>query len=147
MNKIDAIQNRNDVYYKIIDKLPKKRATIYQMILEHQPCTPQELQDKYYIPANEVSPRFTELREAGYIVADGFKNSRRSKHKNICYRITTSSERIDIINAKYVELKTTVDYLTNDLNMNRDNDNLSAVTKNMIKKRIKKLENEIQKLN
>jgi hypothetical protein len=137
----NTAQTRNDAYLKILDTLPKKRQLVYQMINEKQPCTPQQICEKYYFKFNEIAPRFTELRESGYIIEAGKQTNSRSKHKNTSYKISTESERIDFINKKFVELRDKKDKLINDRILG-----LSGLTLGLIEKEINKINIQIKNL-
>ena len=112
-----TILNRNTAFREIQDKLPKRRKYIYELIQAIGVISPQELCDKYSFKSNEVSPRFTELRNSGYIKIVGSRISKRSNKLNAMYSITTKEERIDIINKKYQELIDQKNNLINDLNL------------------------------
>lgn len=91
-----AVQNRNDIYKEILEKLPEKRLITYSQIKDHQPVTPQQLCDKYDLKFNEVAPRFTELAQAGYIKEVGTVENSRSKKPNTVYVCTTQKEYREI---------------------------------------------------
>ena len=137
----NTVQTRNDAYLKILDTLPKKRQLVYQMINEKQPCTPQQICEKFYFKFNEIAPRFTELRESGYIIEAGKQTNSRSNHKNTSYKISTESERIDFINKKFVELRDKKDKLINDRILG-----LSGLTLGLIEKEINKINIQIKNL-
>jgi len=130
-----TILNRNTAFREIQDKLPKRRKYIYELIQAIGVISPQELCDKYSFKSNEVSPRFTELRNSGYIKIVGSRISKRSNKLNAMYSITTKEERIDIINKKYQELIDQKNNLINDLNLG-----LSELTKSAVKKHINKID-------
>ena len=143
---IDTIKNRNNTYKLIADKLPKKREQIYDLILKEHPCSPQEIKEKYSYVKNmtrNVAMRFTELREAGYIVEHGIYIND-TGHACSSYRPTTKDERIDIINKKYqclVDKKSALerDWVFGGLQ-------LSGITKDMIQKEINKIDFQIKNL-
>ncbi|MBS9774737.1 MAG: hypothetical protein KGV59_06235 [Tenacibaculum sp.] len=96
-----AVQNRNTSFKEVADKLPKKRKLIYNLIKENEPCTRIDLSVKYNIPINEVSGRFTELKEECLIVEVGSKTNNISKKENTTYRVVKSKdERIDLVKKK-----------------------------------------------
>tara|TARA_B100000287_G_scaffold9592_1_gene9637 strand:+ start:3188 stop:3622 length:435 start_codon:yes stop_codon:yes gene_type:complete len=139
---IDTIDLKNKVYYAIMDKLPKKRKTVYQLIEHNQPCTAKEISDKYYIPINEVHPRITELRKSGYITTAGTKKSNRTKHQNTLYRLASEEERDQYIKSTLTDMKSEIDKLTEDYILNE----LSSYGKKELRKRINKLEWQYKKL-
>jgi DNA-binding Lrp family transcriptional regulator len=136
-----TILNRNTAFKEIQDKLPKRRKYIYELIQAIGIVSPQEICEKYSFKSNEISPRFTELRNSGYIKIVGSRLSKRSNKYNAVYRITTEEERIEIINKKYQELIDQKNKLINDLNLG-----LSELTKSTVKKHIYKIDNIISSL-
>lgn len=141
---IHTIQNRNKTYSLIVDNLPAKRQQIYQLILQEYPCSPQELIQKYSDSlksiTRNVAMRFTELREFGYIVEYGtYIND--TGHSCARYRPTSKEERIEIIDKKYQQLIDKKSKLVNDLILN-----LSPLTKEMVIKEVKKIDNQLNKL-
>tara|TARA_B110000037_G_C16941864_1_gene433085 strand:+ start:115 stop:543 length:429 start_codon:yes stop_codon:yes gene_type:complete len=141
---IQTTQNRNRTYSLIVDNLPAKRQQIYQLILQEYPCSPQELLQKYSESLKNISRnvamRFTELREYGYIVEYGtYIND--TGHSCARYRPTSKEERIEIIDKKYQELVDKKDKLVSDLIKN-----LSPLTKEMVVKEVKKIDNQLNNL-
>ena len=136
-----TLENRNNAFKEIQDKLPKRRKYIYELIQAIGIVSPQEICEKYSFKSNEISPRFTELRNSGYIKIVGSRLSKRSNKYNAVYRITTEEERIEIINKKYQELIDQKNKLINDLNLG-----LSELTKSTVKKHIYKIDNIISSL-
>jgi len=141
---IQTTRNRNRTYSLIVDNLPAKRQQIYQLILQEYPCSPQELLQKYSESLKNISRnvamRFTELREYGYIVEYGtYIND--TGHSCARYRPTSKEERIEIIDKKYQELVDKKDKLVSDLILN-----LSPLTKEMVVKEVKKIDNQLNNL-
>jgi hypothetical protein len=141
---IQTTRNRNRTYSLIVDNLPAKRQQIYQLILQEYPCSPQELLQKYSESLKNISRnvamRFTELREYGYIVEYGtYIND--TGHSCARYRPTSKEERIEIINKKYQELVDKKDKLVSDLILN-----LSPLTKEIVVKEVKKIDNQLNNL-
>ena len=141
---IQTTQNRNRTYSLIVDNLPAKRQQIYQLILQEYPCSPQELLQKYSESLKNISRnvamRFTELREYGYIVEYGtYIND--TGHSCARYRPTSKEERIEIIDNKYQELVDKKDKLVSDLIKN-----LSPLTKEIVVKEVKKIDNQLNNL-
>ena len=141
---IDTIRNRNQTYSLIVDNLPAKRQQIYQLILQEYPCSPQELIQKYSESlkniTRNVAMRFTELREFGYIVEYGtYIND--TGHSCARYRPTSKEERIEIIDKKYQQLIDKKAKYVSDLIYN-----LSPLTKEMVIKEVKKIDNQLNNL-
>ena len=141
---IQTTRNRNRTYSLIVDNLPAKRQQIYQLILQEYPCSPQELLQKYSESLKNISRnvamRFTELREYGYIVEYGtYIND--TGHSCARYRPTSKEERIEIIDKKYQELVDKKDKLVSDLILN-----LSPLTKEIVVKEVKKINNQLNNL-
>ena len=141
---IQTTQNRNRTYSLIVDNLPAKRQQIYQLILQEYPCSPQELLQKYSESLKNISRnvamRFTELREYGYIIEYGtYIND--TGHSCARYRPTSKEERIEIIDKKYQELVDKKDKLVSDLIKN-----LSPLTKEIVVKEVKKIDNQLNNL-
>ena len=136
---IQTTQNRNRTYSLIVDNLPAKRQQIYQLILQEYPCSPKYSESLKNISRN-VAMRFTELREYGYIVEYGtYIND--TGHSCARYRPTSKEERIEIIDKKYQELVDKKDKLVSDLILN-----LSPLTKEMVVKEVKKIDNQLNNL-
>ena len=148
---ITALQNKNQSFNLIAKKLPKKRKYIYEMIEKLGPVSPQDLCDFDSISMfsqnyegytiNEITPRFTELRNSGFIKIVGYKENKRSKHPNAMYRVTTADEMINIKNKKYQELTNNKAQLVNDLILG-----LSSLATSIVKKEVAKINNQIKNL-
>ena len=148
---ITALQNKNQSFNLIAKKLPKKRKYIYEMIEKLGPVSPQDLcdfdsmsmfcQNYEGYTINEITPRFTELRNSGFIKIVGYKENKRSKHPNAMYRVTTADEMINIKNKKYQELTNNKAQLVNDLILG-----LSSLATSIVKKEVAKINNQIKNL-
>jgi transcription initiation factor IIE alpha subunit len=136
-----AVQNRNTAFIEVETKLPKKRKYVYEMIANHGDLSPQKLCDITKRKFNEIAPRFTELRESGHIKILYHATNKETGNNNAWYCITTKDERIEIINRMYQSLIDKKDKMINDLNLN-----LSYLTKEMVKKEIKKIDIQIKNL-
>lgn len=148
---ITALQNKNQSFNLIAKKLPKKRKYIYEMIEKLGPVSPQDLCELDFDNAflydyqgytiNEITPRFTELRNSGFIKIVGYKENKRSKHPNAMYRVTTADEMINIKNKRYQELTNNKAQLVNDLILG-----LSSLATSIVKKEVAKINNQIKNL-
>tara|TARA_R110002072_G_scaffold170416_2_gene323932 strand:- start:328 stop:747 length:420 start_codon:yes stop_codon:yes gene_type:complete len=138
---IQTTQNRNESFLQIAESLPKKRQRVYQMINRYGITSPQEICEKYDFKFNEIAPRFTELRNSGHIKIVDYRENERSKHKNAVYSVTTPDEMINITNRRYQELVDKKDKLVSDLIKN-----LSPLTKEMVVKEVKKIDNQLNNL-
>ena len=100
-----AIQNRNNAYFEILKKAPKKCQFILELIKENKGITTQELSTKYGIRINNVSGRITELEKMCLIKAVGSaKNLHTNKFNNIYVAIKDTGAIIDMRNLKAQEL-------------------------------------------
>ncbi|MDB0602134.1 hypothetical protein PL373_13445 [Tenacibaculum maritimum] len=137
-----SIKNRNDAYVSIIESLSKKEQLIFQLIKENAPCTSCEISEKYLIPINEITGRVTGLKKSFLIVEQGSKKNRWTNKNNTLYRaVKNIDERIDLINAHFVQLREQKDNLVNDYNTG-----LSTLTKDLIKKHLDKINKQINSL-
>jgi|GEM_PF-1601014 len=134
--------NRNRAYFSITEKLPQKRQRIYAFISQCEPCTALEISDNYHIPINEVVGRITELKNYFLIVEAGSKTNLHTGKKNTIYRITKSdSERIDLINQRFVELRNQKEQLERDFHLG-----ISPLTRDLILKETAKINVQIHQL-
>jgi hypothetical protein len=140
-NSNNSTSNRNTAYYSIIEKLPEKRKLIFELIQENKICTAQELAEKYMLPINEITGRITELKNMCLVVEHGSKENRWTKHNNTAYQVVSKTDRIEIINKKFIEYRDSKDKLINDYNLN-----LSSLSKKLLKKEINKLQSKINYL-
>lgn len=137
-----SIKNRNKAYASIIESLADKEQLIFQLIKENSPCSSWDISEKYLIPINEVTGRITALKNACLIVEDGSKENRWTHRSNTLYKAVISiDERIDFINKKFVSLRDKKDKLVNDSNLG-----LSALTTDLIKKELDKINKQINSL-
>jgi len=136
-----AIQNRNIAFFNIVEKLPAKRQLIFKLIKKHEPCTLEEICDKYGLKRT-VSGRLTELKNDCLILEHGSKKSNSSKTMNTIYRtISNPNERINLINLKYAELRDKKDALINDFNLG-----MSQISRNILDKELVKINTKINNL-
>ncbi|CAL2091830.1 conserved hypothetical protein [Tenacibaculum sp. 190524A05c] len=137
-----AINNRNEAFFSIIEKLPAKRQLVLELIKENVQITAQDLSEKYGKPINEITGRITELKKCFLVVECGHKFNRFTNYKNTLVRVVKSvNERIDLINQRFIELRQQEDDLVNDYNLN-----FSDLTKELILRKIKKIKSEINSL-
>lgn len=80
-----SINNRNESYKGVVDRLPQKRKEVYELIKSNPNITIQEAAEKLGKPINEVSGRFTELKEVFLIIELDNKTNGRSGFKNTSY--------------------------------------------------------------
>lgn len=141
-NSNNSVSNRNEAYHSIIEKIPEKRKLIFELIKENNISTAQELSEKYLIPINEITGRITELKEMCLIKEFGSKENKWTKHNNTSYQVVGSdSERIDLINLKFVEYREIRDNLVNDSNLN-----LSHISKKLLRKELNSIQKKINNL-
>ena len=138
---IQTIQNRNESFSQISESLPKKRQRVYKIIKDMGITSPQEICEKYDFKFNEIAPRFTELRNSGHIKIVDYRENERTRHKNAVYCVTTPDEMINITNRRYQELVDKKDKLVSDLILN-----LSPLTKEIVVKEVKKIDNQLNNL-
>jgi len=136
-----TIANSINAFKQIQDKIPSKRKRIYQIVESNVAISLQEICDRYNISSNSVSPRLLELRETGLIKVVGTRISKKSNMEMAMYSATTENERIEIVNKKYQELIDKKNKLINDLNLN-----LSTLTRDAVKRHIRKIEVNISRL-
>jgi hypothetical protein len=137
-----AIDNRNAAYLSIIEKLPQKKQLIFQLIKENAPCTAWQISDKYMIPINEVVARISDLKNDCLLVEAGSSTNRYTKKPNTLYSTVNSiNERIDLVNKTFVSLRDARDKFVNDYNLG-----LSSLTKAIVKKKLIKINKQINLL-
>lgn len=61
----------NATWREIQGRLVHLRASVYEALLEHGPCTTRELAQACGIDLLTVRPRITELAQLGFVVCDG----------------------------------------------------------------------------
>jgi len=134
-----SLENRNEAYYSIIECLPKKRRRIFQIINENPNSSAFEISQYFRIPINQVVPRITELKSLFLICETGSKTNQNTNKQNTLYRVVKDlSERIDLINKRFVELRSQKEQLEHDYILN-----LTDLTKSMILKEIHKINVQI----
>ena len=99
-----SLKNRNETYAEIFEKLPEARSLVLKTVYMLGEATQQKVADILEKPLNEISGRFTELCFYGFLKQTTSSISRRSNNKITVYAVTTTNERIDIINKHYQEL-------------------------------------------
>lgn len=135
-----ATNNRNRAFVNLIEKLPAKRQLVYSLIKENEPCTLEDLCNKYGLEKN-VSGRFTELKSSCLIKEFGSKINEATNNQNTFYKTVTSDERIDLINLNYGELIEKKDALINDYNLG-----VSSFSRVLLDKELKKIKSKIKNL-
>jgi len=136
-----SIKNRNDAYVSIIENLSRKEQLIFQLIKENEPCTSFDISEKFLLPINEITGRVTGLKNSFLIVEAGSKENKSTGKKNTLYRCVNIDERIELVNAHFVELRDQKDKLINDFNLG-----LSEFTKSLVKKQLDKINKQIKSL-
>jgi len=137
-----SIENRNQAYFSIIESLPKKRKRIFYCIQQNPNSTAVDISTNYNIPINEVVPRITELKNYFLITESGSQTNQKSKKQNTIYKaVENLSQRIDLINARFVELRTNKETLERDYILG-----VSNLTRDLIQKQINKINIEIKML-
>ena len=135
-----AIQNRNDSYFEITQKLNKKCQLIFELIKENKGITRQELSDKYSIPINEVSGRITELEKMCLIHATGSLKNRVTNKLNTIYSVIHGERLIiEMRNQKAQELTDIKNGMVNDYILG-----MSPHTKALIENEKRKIEKELK---
>lgn len=85
-----SIDNRNESFQGVVDRLPQRRKEVYELIKSNPNITIQEASEKLGKPINEVSGRFTELKENFLICESENKINGRSGFKNVSYCVLKS---------------------------------------------------------
>ncbi len=135
-----ATHNRNEAFAAIAAKLPEKRQRVFQYIIRQPNITAQELAQKTMLPINEITGRITELKNAYLIVETGSKKNRYSNKQNTAYRVVRSvSERIDLINAAFIQLRDEQEKLERDYHAGISTFSLALIDKELIKIRSKQI--------
>lgn len=112
-----TIQNRNESYQSISDRLPKKRKVIYGLVQKHQPCTSQELSVLSMLPINEITGRIAELKNDYFLIKEHVsKDNNWTNSKNMSYTLTTIEEAVILRDKSIYRLTQRKDYLTEGLN-------------------------------
>lgn len=142
MNAVIPIQNRNEAFHLKVDDLGLRRKTVYKLIETYGPITSQEVKEKMRLGVNQVSGRVTELAARFFIKAEGSKVNNKSNCSNTLWVVTTPNERINLINAEFIHLRNERDELVNDLNLTE----LSEVAKEIVRKRVAKIDAKIETL-
>lgn len=136
----NSIKNRNEAY-KMIGNLSEKRTLIWKVILENPNITIQMIAYKLGVPINEVSGRVTELKER-FLIKEIGSRYEQSKTKHTCYDIIVdNSERIHLINLRYIELRTQKEDILSDYFFNK-----KEVTRQILKKELNRISKKITAL-
>jgi len=128
-----SIENRNESYFSIAEKLPQKRKTIFICIRKSEPCTALEISQNYNIPINEVVGRISELKNAFLIYECGSKFNLHTGKKNTLYSpVKNLDQQIDLINQRFVELRSQKEQFERDFHLG-----ISTLTRDLILKEIR----------
>lgn len=136
-----AIQNRDAVYYHIIDALPEKRALVFQVIKEIEPCSNKDIANYLSIPINEVTPRVSELKNEYLIYEAGKVSQKNSPHKLTTVSVLSREKRNQILDKEYQRLVDEISSLERDA-LKCD----SALSLSIFKKEIQKRKTQIGRL-
>ena len=138
-----SIENRNQTYFSILEKLSDGKREVYNIIKELVNASLDDISGLLGKHKNEFSGRVTELKNECLIVEIKKKaTSKRSSNTVTLYRVTTEVERISLLNFKRLEFIHYKTELSNDL-VNLD---LCELTKELVVKEIKKVSKSIKKL-
>lgn len=90
----DSKEIRNKTYQEISETLPLARKRVLNKILQIRPCTRQQVQNELGLEANEVSGRFTELKDMFLIREVGETSDTSTGHSHTIWDIIeTQMER------------------------------------------------------
>ncbi len=137
-----SIENRNEAFRNIVETLPQKRAKIFTLIAENQPCTIQQLCKVSLLPINEISGRITELKNACLIIEQGKRENANTRHSNTLYKVANPLEKYNL-------------YINRKMNLLRDKEELmnhleigsTGIVSQLINKQLKKVLKELEMLN
>lgn len=140
---MQSILNRNQSFRELLaTNLGVRQRYILELIIDKPIITAFELSEKTFLPINEITGRITELKEFFMIKECGTKINPHTDKGNTQYRaIMDPDERIDKINARFVELRSKKESLELDYILN-----LGDLTRSMINKEIKRINSKIKKL-
>jgi DNA-binding Lrp family transcriptional regulator len=138
-----SILNRNEAYNSIIEKLPKKRKEVFNVISVLGKASLENIAKFLKCRPSDISGRITELKKCFLIKEFCSADSRRTGNPVTVYILTTEDDRIDSVNEKFIELRTERDRITNDLNLNKA---LSQALRRIGLDRINKINKEIKAL-
>tara|TARA_R100001443_G_scaffold16126_1_gene25931 strand:+ start:294 stop:743 length:450 start_codon:yes stop_codon:yes gene_type:complete len=89
-----SIQNRNESYWKIQDRIGNKQRRVLKAIQNSNiPITAQEIANVLEIPINQVTGRLKELRELCLIEISGYKKDMDTRHLRSTYIETNEISR------------------------------------------------------
>lgn len=106
-----STENRNESFKGVVDRLPQKRKEVYELIQSNPNITIQEAGEILVKPINEVSGRFTELKEVFLIIESENKINGRSGFKNVSYRILKAEIAHDLVVLELSKLMDKIDKL------------------------------------
>jgi predicted transcriptional regulator len=95
---MSPIDLRNATFRDITARLISLRASIYEALLEHGPCTTRQLAAACGIDLLTVRPRVTELHQLGLVVLED------TDHHEGIYRALTLAEAESAFNARQADL-------------------------------------------
>lgn len=136
-----SIQNRNAAFEKIAPELPEKRKRVFQALKAHEPCTREELARFMRLSINEVTGRITELRDQNVLVKENTSVKRHGHSQTLLETFKDPFERMEAIAARKKNVTIEIWELKNDIDRV-----MNSCTHGLISARIKKLENDLNKL-
>lgn len=136
---MESEQNRNEAFRSIIDRLPEKRALIYNLFSSYQSgVTTQRLSDDFNIRINEITGRINELKELCLIKEVGSNVNIRTNNKNTMYLVEKDANNCMKCVAKKLEL-----YKKRLISLKNDHLKCSSFARSVIFREINKYEKKI----
>ena len=130
-----SIQNRNDSYWKIQDRIGLKQRKVLRVIQNSlRPITAQGIAEKLDFPINQVTGRIKELKDLFLIEIAGYIKEENTNHFRSTY-IETNEVSRHIISNEFMLDKEKI--LTN-LNSDLENPTLTVDSLRIIKKEYNK---------
>jgi len=135
-------KEKEKLFNSIMETLHPKRKYIFEMIQQNPNLTPLEIAFHSNTPNLEINSQTAFLKNEFLIVQTGFKINKKTNAKEPTYRAVSSmDERNDLINKRFVELRTEKEKLEHDYI--KITTNISRTT---LQKEIDKLNNKIKEL-
>jgi len=136
-------QTKNEkLFDSIIKTLHPRRKYIFEMIQQTPNLTPLEVAYQNNLPDLETNSQIAFLKSEFLIVQTGFRKNKKTYTKEPTYRAVNSmDERNDLINKRFVELRTEKEKLERDYIKVTTN-----ISRTILQKEINKLNNKIKEL-
>lgn len=138
-----SLIHRNEAYTKIINKLPRKRKEVFTALTTLGKASLENIASFMNRRTSDISGRITELKKCFLIKEFCSAKAQRTNNPVTVYMLTNEDERVDLVNERFIELRTEKDRLTNDLNLFKG---LSQATRRIVLDRLKKIDKEINDL-